>query len=100
MSLADLAPSLYRCVEQMHGCVAQMHIILKYIVMMDMDGFDGYWMELLHVWWILDWFWMVLGWFLGWLKIDFDGFWMYVWILFGWIFACRRFEDYVKPVKG
>ena len=35
-----------------------------YIIMMDMDGFDGYWTEFMSVLWILDGFWMVLGWFL------------------------------------
>ena len=37
---------------------------LKYIIVMDMDGFDGYWTEFMSVLWILDGFWMVLGWFL------------------------------------
>ena len=32
--------------------------------------------------WVLDGSGMVLGW----LRIDFDGFWMYVWKAFGWIF--------------
>ena len=44
-----------------------------------MDVMDFRWKY--ACWWILDGFWMVFGW----LKIDFDGFWMYVWILFGWI---------------
>ena len=44
-----VAPLLYRCVDQMHGCVAKMHIILQYIVMMDMDGFGGCTMEIMPV---------------------------------------------------
>ena len=42
---------------------------LKYIIVMDMDGFDGYWTEFMSVLWILDGSGMVFGW----LRIDFDG---------------------------
>ena len=43
-------PILFGGVEQMHGCVEQMHIILIYVyiyiyIMMEMDGLDGFWME-------------------------------------------------------
>ena len=46
---------------------------LRYIVMMDMDGFDGYWMELrclVDFGWVSDGSGMVFGWF----RIVFDGF--------------------------
>ena len=82
----------------MHGCVEQMHIVSNYIyiymMMMGMDGLDGYWMENMCVWMV---FWMGLGgvgMFFGSPRIDLmDVGCMLGWFLAGFVEGFRRIFD-------